>query len=202
MHGAPSSLENAPVDQLAGVTALRPQDVRVRIAPGVPFCFALRAQDCTRAQDMPRPTSNGATDSCYVLCLTLVKSLVRAAHRRDLMRPSKLVGVNIRETNMRYFVAMMVVLCSASSAFAESVATNPRMNDRPVDRCLVPAKQCGQPAADRYCQIKNLGHAVRFDVQRSAERTYILGTGEVCDPKRFGHCDRFSRITCSSGGNL
>src|SRR5215471_4146099 len=36
MHGAPIFIKNAPVDQLAGVTAFRPQDVRVRIAPGAP----------------------------------------------------------------------------------------------------------------------------------------------------------------------
>src|SRR5215469_7387153 len=32
----PRGGHHAPVDQLAGVTALRPQDVRVRIAPGAP----------------------------------------------------------------------------------------------------------------------------------------------------------------------
>jgi hypothetical protein len=103
---------------------------------------------------------------------------------------------------MRHFIAMMAVLCSASSALAVSVVQNPRMNGRPVDWCLVPTKQCGKPAADRYCKIQNLGHAVRFSGQRSDERTYILGTGEVCDLRRFDHCDRFSVITCSSGGNL
>lgn len=103
---------------------------------------------------------------------------------------------------MRHVIAVAVVLCSVSSVFASSTVRNPVVRDRPVDFCLMPAQQCGQPAADRYCQIQRLGRALQFEVVRSRGPTIILGTGELCDTRRFDHCDRFSRIVCSGGGNL
>lgn len=99
---------------------------------------------------------------------------------------------------MRHFIALLTLLCSTSVAFAEIRVPNPRVNGRPVDWCLVPTKQCGKPAADRYCELRHLGHAVRFRGQRSSEKTYILGTREICDLRRFDHCDRFSLIVCSA----
>ena len=103
---------------------------------------------------------------------------------------------------MRHFIAVVVVLSFATSAFAASTVRNPTVQNRPVDWCLVPTKQCGKPAADRYCQMMKLGQAVTFEGVRSKERTIVLGTGELCDTKRFDHCDRFSRIVCSGGGNV
>jgi hypothetical protein len=99
---------------------------------------------------------------------------------------------------MRYFIAALAIICSASFAFADIRLSNPRVNGRPLDWCLVPTKQCGAPAAERYCQMRNMGHVVSFRGQRSDERTYILGTREVCDLRRFDHCDRFTIIVCSA----
>lgn len=100
---------------------------------------------------------------------------------------------------MRQFISVLAILCCASPAFAGTTVKNPRVNNRPLDWCLVPTKQCGRPAADRYCDMKNLGHALSFKGERSSERTYILGTRELCDLRRFDHCDRFSVIECSAG---
>ena len=99
---------------------------------------------------------------------------------------------------LKYYVAAVAVLCSASSAFAEMELKSPRVDGHPVDWCLVPTKQYGKDAADHYCQMRNMGHAVRFHGERSNERTYILGTKELCDTTRFDHCDRFSVIVCSA----
>jgi hypothetical protein len=99
---------------------------------------------------------------------------------------------------MRHFIAVVAVLCSASSAFADIKIPNPRVGGRPVDWCLVPAQQCGKPAADRYCQMRNMGRAIGFRGERSTERTLILGTGGICDLTRFDHCDRFSIIVCDN----
>jgi DNA-binding winged helix-turn-helix (wHTH) protein len=74
---------------------------------------------------------------------------------------------------------------------------NPRVNGRPVDLCLEPTRQCGGPAADRYCEQQNMQRAVSFSPQRSLVQTLILGNGELCDPK-IGRCDSFSVITCSA----
>ena len=100
---------------------------------------------------------------------------------------------------MRYLiVGLMAVLCFTSNALAEIPLKNPRVNNLPLDWCRIPAKECGKPAADAYCKFRNMGHAVRFNGQRSDTRTYILGTREICDLKRFDHCDRFSEIVCSA----
>jgi TIR domain len=81
---------------------------------------------------------------------------------------------------------------------ADIEVKDPRVNGRPVDWCLVPTKQCGKDAADRYCQMHNMGPAVSFRRQQSDERTLILGTSEICDTTRFNRCDRFSVIVCSA----
>jgi hypothetical protein len=83
-------------------------------------------------------------------------------------------------------------------SFADIEVKDPRVNGRPVDWCLAPTKQCGKDAADRYCQMHNMGPAVSFRRQQSDERTLILGTSELCDTTRFSRCDRFSVIVCSA----
>jgi hypothetical protein len=97
---------------------------------------------------------------------------------------------------------VLAVLCSTSSTVATSTVRNPVINNRPVDWCLVPTKQCGKPVADEYCKRMRLGHAVQFEGARSSQRTLILGTNELCDTRRFDHCDRLSRVVCSGGGTL
>jgi hypothetical protein len=99
---------------------------------------------------------------------------------------------------MRYFIALIAVFFSVSSAFAEITFSNPRVNKRPVDWCLFPTKQCGKAAADRFCDIAHSGTAVRFRGERSSEPTLILGTRQLCDRSKFDHCDRFSVIVCSA----
>jgi len=100
--------------------------------------------------------------------------------------------------HMRYLIALITVFCSVSSAFADIRIPNPTMNGRPVDWCLIPTKQCGRPAAERYCQLRRMGHVVSFQGQRSEQPTFILGTRAICDLRRFDHCDRFSVIVCSA----
>jgi hypothetical protein len=103
---------------------------------------------------------------------------------------------------MKHFIAVLAILCSGSSAFAVSTTRNPTIQKRPVDFCLMPSKQCGKPAASRFCQMMRLGSAVTFESVRSSVPTIILGTNELCTTPRFNRCDRFSRIVCSGSGNL
>jgi len=112
--------------------------------------------------------------------------------QEDTMKSKSLV------TTARILLPLAAIVCFGSLAFAEIPVQDPRVNGRPVDWCLVPTQQCGKPAADRYCQMQNMGHAVSFRGQRSNERTIILGTRELCDLRRFDHCDRFSLIVCSA----
>jgi hypothetical protein len=99
---------------------------------------------------------------------------------------------------MKHIVALLTVVCSAVPALADIRVDNPRINGRALDWCLTPARQCGRAAADRYCDMRRMGHAVSFRGQRSGEPTYILGTRETCTTQRFDHCDRFSVIVCSA----
>ena len=104
---------------------------------------------------------------------------------------------------MKQLVALLALLCFALPAFtapasADTRINNPTVNQRPLDWCLNPAQDCGKPAAERYCQLRNLGHVVKVAGQRSDRPTYILGTKEICTQPRFDHCDRFSWIVCSA----
>ena len=99
---------------------------------------------------------------------------------------------------LNYLWAIIAVVVSSSSAFADITYNNPRVNNRPVDGCLNPAVQCGRPAADRFCEIAHAGTAVRFHGQRSAVATLILGNRQMCTLNRFDHCDRFDKIVCSA----
>lgn len=99
---------------------------------------------------------------------------------------------------MKYLVALTALLCFTVAAAADTRFTNPRVNKMPLDWCLFPTKQCGKPAAERYCQLRNMGHAVKFKGQRSEAPTYIVGARKICDQSTYDHCDRFSWITCSA----
>ena len=66
----------------------------------------------------------------------------------------------------------------------------------PIDYCLYPAKQCGHPAADKYCKDMNAGSVITFKSGPSNSGTYIQGTGETCNLKKFSRCDALTRIEC------
>ncbi|MGB0085516.1 MAG: hypothetical protein WBP94_09115 [Rhodomicrobiaceae bacterium] len=100
---------------------------------------------------------------------------------------------------MRASLVFLFTVLSAFPALAkETVFDFPRLNPNgaPIDYCLYPAKQCGQPAADAFCEKKNAGKALRFEAGRSYQQTYIMGTKEFCDAKKYGHCDSFKKIVC------
>ena len=104
---------------------------------------------------------------------------------------------------MKYVVALLTIFCSAilwsaAPALAAITVSNPRVNGRPVDWCLFPARQCGRSAAAHYCQMRNMGTVVRFQGVRSGVPTHILGSGGICTTRQFSHCDRFSTIVCSA----
>ena len=71
-------------------------------------------------------------------------------------------------------------------------------NGLPIDYCLYPAKQCGHPAADRFCKDMNAGSVISFKWGRSDSGTYIQGTGDTCDLKKFNQCNSLTQIVCGS----
>lgn len=73
----------------------------------------------------------------------------------------------------------------------------PKINNMNVDRCLYWGKQCGQPAANRFCRIKGYEKAVEHRwVYKNPTR--ILGSGQICNIRRG--CGAFSKIRCVKKG--
>jgi hypothetical protein len=65
-----------------------------------------------------------------------------------------------------------------------------------VDYCLHWGSECGQPAADRYCEWTHGGdwYATDFAKLDDVGLTYILGDATACEES---YCDTFSHITCA-----
>ena len=78
---------------------------------------------------------------------------------------------------------------------------NPRINgpEGPmrVDYCRVWARECGWPAADRFCALQGYKAARSFtpylDVGATGEKTIILDGRQICDGPG---CDSFRSILC------
>ncbi len=76
----------------------------------------------------------------------------------------------------------------------------PKAGPYRVDWCLIWGAQCGQPAADKFCQNNSYLNATDFDeaVDIGASvppiATIVQGTGQVCNAP---NCDGFSQITCT-----
>ena len=63
-----------------------------------------------------------------------------------------------------------------------------------IDICLNWGTNCGQPAADRYCQIEGYQNATQFVVQQDTPPTWVIGDNRNCTGT---FCDRFQKITCT-----
>lgn len=68
----------------------------------------------------------------------------------------------------------------------------PMMNGMRVDQCLTWGKDCGQPAADYFCQRQRYAGADAWRWEH-VEPTFIQGDGQVCKNKG---CGGFSFIRC------
>jgi hypothetical protein len=102
---------------------------------------------------------------------------------------------------MRFILTCLLSLLPVCAAVAKNtVYNNPRYysNGLPIDYCLYPAKQCGHPAADKFCKDMNAGSVIDFKWGRSDSGTYIQGTGDTCDLKKFNQCNALTQIVCGS----
>jgi|ERR1700722_2086215 hypothetical protein len=102
---------------------------------------------------------------------------------------------------MRLVFTCLFLLVPIYSAVAKNATyNNPRYysNGLPIDYCLFPTKQCGQPAADKFCKDMNAGSAMSFKAGRSNSPTYIQGSGDTCNKNKYDHCDALTQIVCGS----
>ena len=69
-------------------------------------------------------------------------------------------------------------------------------NDRPfgIDVCLNFGRNCGQPAADRYCRIEGYSSAVFFSIRHDTPPTWVIGDNRNCTGAT---CDRFDQVVCT-----
>lgn len=68
-----------------------------------------------------------------------------------------------------------------------------------VDWCLHWGSDCGQPAADKFCQwIKRSTEwrAAEFEKRPDVRKSFVMGTRDVCAWAPTQRCDGFKRILC------
>ncbi len=80
---------------------------------------------------------------------------------------------------------------------------NPRYAGSAVDKCLYSRgdRQCGKPAADRFCELQGYRESISYDLIERAGNTFLLGSESKC---RGSSCDAFRAVACThrtgSGG--
>jgi hypothetical protein len=109
------------------------------------------------------------------------------------------------ETNMRILFGVLALAVFASEAAAAGlIATedNPKYLGKAggtsfrLDHCITYGRNCGQDAADKYCQIYGYQRASKFStMQASPTQTFV---GQVC---RGTHCIAFKSVTCVTSKN-
>jgi hypothetical protein len=86
--------------------------------------------------------------------------------------------------------------------FKDTTYNNPvyYSNHLPIDNCLYPAQQCTtatqSPAASRFCKDMNAGSAKSWKLVTRNSGTYIQGSGDTCDLKKWNQCVAFKQIVC------
>ncbi len=77
---------------------------------------------------------------------------------------------------------------------------NPAYRGIRVDKCLYSRgdRQCGKPAADRFCQLNSYRESITFDLQERAGNTFLLGSESRCNGNL---CDAFRAIACKTRFN-
>ena len=69
----------------------------------------------------------------------------------------------------------------------------PKAGKDRLDNCWMLGKNCGQEAADKYCQIQGYQRATRFQLENASPTQTLVG--QRCTGS---HCIAFKSITCST----
>jgi hypothetical protein len=105
------------------------------------------------------------------------------------------------ESGMRTIgIVLALTLGAATGLVAQEesrVFPTPSVEGRRLDLCFVWGAQCGQPAADAFCQVQGFDAASAWEPDNDigiATPTIVLTGGAVCS---HPDCDGFRTITCT-----
>lgn len=96
-------------------------------------------------------------------------------------------------------VLVLAVLAAAISAqvsqasASEEVFKHPKVGGNRLDWCLTFQKDCGEKAANAWCQSQGYKNATTFSKAGNVGLTRTIGDSSLCADS---HCDSFSQITC------
>ncbi len=76
----------------------------------------------------------------------------------------------------------------------------PRYRGNAVDKCLYSRgdRQCGKPAADRFCELNGYRESITYDLHERHGNTFLLGSESQC---RGSSCDAFRAVACRQPTN-
>jgi len=72
---------------------------------------------------------------------------------------------------------------------------NPMVDGVALDHCRSWARDCGQPAADAFCQSQGFAAAIDFTREHHAPPTRVISSGQVCNG---ANCARITAVTCGN----
>ncbi len=110
--------------------------------------------------------------------------------------PTRLVSTGA-VCDQAYCDGISQVTCAKADP-AEEVFVKPKVNGKRLDLCVNWGVDCGQPAANAFCQSKGWTSASDYVVAEDIganSPTRLIGTGALCDQ---AYCDGFREITCSN----
>jgi hypothetical protein len=114
-----------------------------------------------------------------------------------------------KETTMKKIILAVIaasgLVLAASAAQAETKTfPKPKAGPYRIDWCLNWAAQCGQPAADKFCQSMGYVNSTDFDQAPKLNllvppvATIVQNSGQVCSAAGgMPQCDGFAQITCT-----
>jgi hypothetical protein len=102
----------------------------------------------------------------------------------------------VLSARMMALSAVFVATCSVTAFAGTEYKTinQPQWKGHLLDWCLTWATDCGQPAADKFCQSSGYDASKTFSKWNDAgQATRLIGSNQVCDEPT---CDSFKAIQC------